>query len=567
MSLTLLNPYRYTSGVTAPTLADLVNATSPYNYWRLGESSGTTAEDETGTHDATYVGTPTLGATGVAGGGGNTAVTLNGSSQRLTVADLTTFEAALSAGTPIDVVFHFKTTSTAQMAILGTISTGQTFVFVALNSQTGVNTAGWISIRVRNEASGQQTCQALVGPNLYDGNYHQLRVRFDTSGTGKHAFWFDGSRYSTMTSTAAVGTLTFTHDWTIGARNNRGTPDWHFNGTLDETFIASPLTLAEAEAIRVKALADEEVTTTVSTPTLLLSASDLATDSVYWTRPYPNPDAVGGGDEYLWLGSTDHAPTINGRIYRGFSASPDTVPSSWTVFVPPGGWTQPETPWFIYNPGHARPYHLYYHSSTAESVGGNQSSRMVSHTSVAWESGTDEGEQLPATAASPALDHTGYMSVERRGATDWHAWSFVRAAGGPAGRAEYGYWTDSDGDVWTCVNDDVDVRSMLPSGRQLVLRALNRFTIGATTYAILTEHPDDTGTGGVDADPNGQIILCEMPDEETFTVVSRLWAPADNALADDLRDVRAYQDDGDPTLIHLYIHIGRTDVHYATVQL
>lgn len=42
--------------------SDAVNALSPLAYWRLGETSGTVAVDETGLHDGTYFNTPTLGS-------------------------------------------------------------------------------------------------------------------------------------------------------------------------------------------------------------------------------------------------------------------------------------------------------------------------------------------------------------------------------------------------------------------------------------------------------------------------------------------------------------------------
>lgn len=56
----------------------LMLATSPVNYWRLGDASGTTAVDEMGVNNGTYVGTPTLGAAGLLYGDPNPAVTLNG---------------------------------------------------------------------------------------------------------------------------------------------------------------------------------------------------------------------------------------------------------------------------------------------------------------------------------------------------------------------------------------------------------------------------------------------------------------------------------------------------------
>lgn len=56
-----------------------VMADSPVAYWRLGEASGTTAEDETGSHNGTYAGSPTLGATGIFAG--DSAAGFNGSTQ------------------------------------------------------------------------------------------------------------------------------------------------------------------------------------------------------------------------------------------------------------------------------------------------------------------------------------------------------------------------------------------------------------------------------------------------------------------------------------------------------
>jgi large repetitive protein len=51
----------------------------PKAYWRLGEATGTTAEDETANNvDATYYNSPTLGITGPLAGDGNTAVDLDG---------------------------------------------------------------------------------------------------------------------------------------------------------------------------------------------------------------------------------------------------------------------------------------------------------------------------------------------------------------------------------------------------------------------------------------------------------------------------------------------------------
>lgn len=59
---------------TGSTYADEVLADGPTAYWRLGESSGTTAADETGNWDGTYVNSPTLGEPGAIAGDSDTSV-------------------------------------------------------------------------------------------------------------------------------------------------------------------------------------------------------------------------------------------------------------------------------------------------------------------------------------------------------------------------------------------------------------------------------------------------------------------------------------------------------------
>jgi hypothetical protein len=57
-------------------------------YWRLGEASGTAAADVTGNYNGTYVNKPTLGSAGAIVNDPNTAVTFNGTSQRVTLPSL-----------------------------------------------------------------------------------------------------------------------------------------------------------------------------------------------------------------------------------------------------------------------------------------------------------------------------------------------------------------------------------------------------------------------------------------------------------------------------------------------
>jgi len=75
----IINPYSF-----RPAYRDLILSDGAVGYWRLGEASGTTAEDETGSYPGTYVGSPTLGVAGAISDG-STAVQFDGSTQRVTI--------------------------------------------------------------------------------------------------------------------------------------------------------------------------------------------------------------------------------------------------------------------------------------------------------------------------------------------------------------------------------------------------------------------------------------------------------------------------------------------------
>jgi hypothetical protein len=64
---------------------DGVLADSPVGYWRLGETSGSTATENIRGRHGSYIGTPTLNQTGALNGDANPAVTFNGTTQYATV--------------------------------------------------------------------------------------------------------------------------------------------------------------------------------------------------------------------------------------------------------------------------------------------------------------------------------------------------------------------------------------------------------------------------------------------------------------------------------------------------
>lgn len=87
---------------------------NPLSYWRLNESSGTAAADAVGANTGTYVGSPTLGASGALADATLKAVTLSGSSQYISVPDA----ASLDTGDVMTLELWVKRTTLGTLQVL-----------------------------------------------------------------------------------------------------------------------------------------------------------------------------------------------------------------------------------------------------------------------------------------------------------------------------------------------------------------------------------------------------------------------------------------------------------------
>lgn len=101
--------------VSLDAYATQVLASSPLFYWRLGEASGTIADDASpNNRDGTYVNTPTLNVGSLLKGDkANGAVMLNGTDEYISIADNAAFDVA-----NLSVEFWAKFTSSAQVRIV-----------------------------------------------------------------------------------------------------------------------------------------------------------------------------------------------------------------------------------------------------------------------------------------------------------------------------------------------------------------------------------------------------------------------------------------------------------------
>jgi len=201
--------------------SDVVLADSPIVYYRLGEPSGTTADNAEGTaaRDGTYVNTPTLGVAGLLTGDADTAVTVNGSTQYIYVAD----QAALDFGNgPLTYELWFKNADTAKNQWL--MAKGTQTAGLYYTATTGV-------IAWRSYGWGPGATSSI---GIADTNRHHIVGTKDTSNNW--LLYIDGvdrTTYAGVTDTASSAT-----DLYIGTCSDLTD---YADGTLDEVAVYNTL--------------------------------------------------------------------------------------------------------------------------------------------------------------------------------------------------------------------------------------------------------------------------------------------------------------------------------------
>ncbi len=212
------------SAYSAAVLAD-----GPFRYWKLNETSGTTATDTTANGNATYSGTYTLGVSGEPVG--DLAVTLDGSSGIVTAA------AGLGMASEHAQTFEIlcRRTTITNVA-MGLVSAGSGAGLFRWGG-TGANQLEFVADNVLVAATSSVTHT--------DTNWHHVVVTYAGSG-GLVSFYFDGRVEGTPANTAhsiaASGTSA-----AVGYDIANSTS--YFNGTLGQ----AALYYSELSATRVLA--------------------------------------------------------------------------------------------------------------------------------------------------------------------------------------------------------------------------------------------------------------------------------------------------------------------------
>lgn len=236
MSFTPYSPFRgFGGGAVSKSIAEryraAVMADSPVAYWRLGESSGTMANDETGTHPGTYVGSPTLGEAGVFGG--NAAMRIAAGSQRMSSANT----AALQLANYGCVELWVRTPNIAALS--------KFFVLVGKGYLSGWcfaidhrSAESWLAWR---SSGGSTMVNWNSNPLLREGNWLHIVVSWSL---GSATAWINSESQGTIAITPVTAQ---THELRIG--NDSLLPNHTLVGTVDEVAIYdAPLSAARIAA-------------------------------------------------------------------------------------------------------------------------------------------------------------------------------------------------------------------------------------------------------------------------------------------------------------------------------
>jgi hypothetical protein len=196
----------------------------PRAYWRLGETSGTTAADELGGAPGTYLSGSVLGVPGALAGDASTAVRFEGVDDRVSMSDPAS--GALDFGTnDFSVEAWVKTTLNGERTIVSKRpSTGPYWQFTVTDDSGHVG-----QIRV-NASDGAATRQAY-GParRVDDGAWHHVVVVFDRD-TGI-VVYVDGQ--SLATAGPLTGDVSNTGPMLIGKATGYG----YLAGDVDEVAV------------------------------------------------------------------------------------------------------------------------------------------------------------------------------------------------------------------------------------------------------------------------------------------------------------------------------------------
>lgn len=197
---------------------------SPIFYWRLGDTSGTSAVDASGnSRPGTYTGGFTLNQNSLLPGEStNGAVLLNGSSGYITRASESAFN--VSALTAEAWVKSTNTTTRQTIICRDDVSTNRQFILRTLGTSTDTGQGGYIELVLF--FTGSVTVRFTASANVCDGYIHHVVATYDGVNV---KIYVDGKNVLTTAETRSM--LSVTTAVFVGMLGNSST---YWNGTIDE---------------------------------------------------------------------------------------------------------------------------------------------------------------------------------------------------------------------------------------------------------------------------------------------------------------------------------------------
>jgi len=183
--------------------ADMILALAPIGHWRLGEPSGTTADDETGLNDGAYVGSPTLAQTGLLTDDADTAALFDADTERVSVPDI-----GLLFGPSGSIELWFKpnwSSGSSSKYLLVDIGTDTYFLRIIRHS-TNDWYVGW-----KNDVTDYRLIVSDSSPAIVSGGIHHLVLTWDQDTTTT-TLWINGEQVGTKTDALVVPALAATDD-------------------------------------------------------------------------------------------------------------------------------------------------------------------------------------------------------------------------------------------------------------------------------------------------------------------------------------------------------------------
>lgn len=290
----------------ASTYRSEVMADGPRAYWRLGESGGATAADETANGNAgSYVNGPALGGPGAIAGDTNTAAVFDGVNDYMTVPD----SPSLDANSAVTVEAWLKRAKASWQVAVGKPGNGQSkFENYAL----WINSSNQAVAYFGNGSS--YATVASTGP--IDTAWHHVVA---TYAGGAAKLYLDGVLNASSTSSVQLTPNALALNVGRESANN-----YFFGGSLDEVAVYG--TALSAARIQQHYAAGTGIPIQPPAPTLTTPPDGSST--VDTTPAFAGMTAMTGTD----------SSTVTVRVYAGTSATGTPVQTLTTTRFPSGGW-------------------------------------------------------------------------------------------------------------------------------------------------------------------------------------------------------------------------------------